>query len=81
VGVVRVPVIPEGCRLRHEWGPGLVEIAWEPCDCPPALAARGGHMAVRCLARFGEGRCPGEWLAPLHRPVREGLLGHHRPVR
>jgi len=76
---VRLPAIPEQCRLHHPWGPGLVEISWELCDCPPAQASRGGHITIRCLAPFGQGQCPEEWTAPLHKPVPEGLLGHRRP--
>jgi hypothetical protein len=74
-----LPVLPEQCRLHHPWGPGLVDLSWEPCDCPPALAARGGHITVRCRAEFGHGRCPEEWMAPLHKPVLNEPLGHHRP--
>src|ERR1022692_4671965 len=59
---VRLPVIPDQCRMHHPWGPGLVTIGWEPCECAPAQAARGGHIAVRCL----QPRCEEEWLAPRH---------------
>ena len=72
---VRLPVIPEQCRMHHPWGPGLVTIGWEPCECAPAQAARGGHIAVRCL----QPRCEEEWLAPLHHRTNPDPLGHHRP--
>ncbi len=41
---------PAECRLHHLWRPGAVTITWEPCDCPAARAARGGHLEVRCNA-------------------------------
>src|SRR5258708_22936961 len=59
---VCLPVIPEQCRLRHRWGPGLVSISWDECDCPNAEAARGGHITVRC----GHPRCLEIWQAPRH---------------
>jgi len=48
---VSLPLIPEQCRSRHPWAPGLVTINWEPCDCPPALKARGGHIVVDDLLK------------------------------
>jgi hypothetical protein len=58
-----------------------VRITWEPCDCPPAQAARGGHITIRCLAAFGidHGQCLEEWKAPSHQHVNKEPLGHHRP--
>jgi hypothetical protein len=54
---------PAECRLHHPWRAGTVTVTWEPCDCPPARAARGGHLTVRCdIPRCGE-----TWLMPLHR--------------
>jgi hypothetical protein len=44
---VRLPVIPERCRLNHPWGPGLVTIEWLECECPAAEFARGGHITAR----------------------------------
>lgn len=76
---VRLPVIPDQCRLRHPWGPGLVQITWESCDCPPAQTARGGHITVRCLASFADGRCPEEWKAPRHKELNRDPIGKHRP--
>jgi hypothetical protein len=76
---VRLPVIPEQCRLGHPWGPGLVDMSWEPCDCPAAETGRGGHITIRCLASFGDGQCPEEWNAPSHQRVNKEPLGHHRP--
>jgi hypothetical protein len=70
-----LPPIPEQCRARHPWGPGLVTIDWEPCDCPPARKARGGHLTVRC----GQAGCEETWLAPLHKREDMKILGHHRP--
>ena len=52
------------CQLHHPWRPGTVTITWEPCDCPPAQAARGGHIKVSCNAP----RCGETWWSPLHRP-------------
>jgi len=72
---VSLPLIPEQCRSRHPWAPGLVTIDWEPCDCPPALKARGGHIVVRC----GKPGCPETWLAPLHKRDDMKIMGHHRP--
>jgi len=48
-GVTAVPW-PAECRLHHPWGPGVVTITWEPCDCPAARAARGAYLKVRCNA-------------------------------
>ena len=82
VSRVRLSVIPEQCRLGHPWGPGLVSMSWEPCDCPAAEPARGGHITVRCLAEFGligDRRCPEEWLAPRHQHVNRDPIGYHRP--
>jgi hypothetical protein len=76
---VRLPVIPEQCRLHHDWGPGLVDITWETCDCPSAQAGRGGHITFRCRARFADGRCEETWTTPLHKHVNRDPLGHRRP--
>jgi hypothetical protein len=65
--------IPLQCRLHHPWRPGTVTITWDPCECEPAQAARGGHVKVTC----GSPRCTEVWCAPLHRPI--GVIGHHRP--
>jgi hypothetical protein len=65
--------IPLQCRLHHPWRPGTVTITWDPCECEPAQAARGGHVKVTC----GSPRCSEVWSAPLHRPI--GVIGHHRP--
>jgi len=62
---------PAECRLHHPWQPGTVTLTWEPCDCPAARAARGGHVKVRCNAE----RCEETWWSPLHKPERV-LLGH-----
>jgi len=81
-GVVqlRSPIIPEQCRLGHAWRPGTAQMSWEACDCYPAQDARGGHVVVRCLADYGGGRCPEEWMAPRHTGDHlKGPLGHHRP--
>jgi hypothetical protein len=63
---------PLECRLHHPWRPDTVTVAWEPCDCPPARAARNGHLTVRC----NYPRCQEEWMMPLHRP--ELTLGKHK---
>jgi len=63
---LRSPIIPEQCRLGHAWRPGTAQMSWEACDCYPAQDARGGHVVVRCLADYGGGRCPEEWMAPRH---------------
>jgi hypothetical protein len=57
--------------MHHSWLPGTVVITWEPCDCPPARRARGGHLKVRC----GTAGCEETWWSPLHRPERR-LIGH-----
>lgn len=45
----------------HPWGPGLVIVAWHPCDCPGALAEVGtGHQVVRC----GTAECTSAWFRP-----------------
>jgi hypothetical protein len=79
VAQVRLPVIPEECRIHHPWDPGLLWIDWEPFDCPPAQAARGGHIVVRCLGQIVIGQCLEKWMAPMHQHVPKDLLGHHRP--
>ncbi len=56
---------PAECRLHHPWKPGTVTITWEPCDCPPARAARDGHVKVKCNAP----RCEETWWSPLQ-PAR-----------
>jgi hypothetical protein len=52
---VRLPgwwCYPERCQNGHEWGPGLITVAWVLCDCPPAQALReragpgGAHGGV-----------------------------------
>ena len=48
-----------------------VTVTWEPCDCPAAQAARGGHVKVRCNTPG----CVETWWSPLHRP-EPLLLGH-----
>lgn len=66
--------------MHHDWGPGLVDITWEPCDCPPAQAGgRGGHITIRCRARLAGDRCEETWTTPLHKHVNRDPLGHHRP--
>jgi hypothetical protein len=52
-------------RSHHPWRPDTVTVTWEPCDCPSAKAARGGHVTVRCQNR----KCPETWLMPLHKPA------------
>jgi len=74
--VSRVPW-PAECRLHHPWLPGTVTITWEPCDCPPARAARDGHLMVSCNAP----RCQETWCSPLHRPVRMRLGHRDDPYR
>jgi hypothetical protein len=70
------PGFPEECRSHHPWRPGTVIITWEPCDCPAAQAARGGHIKVACDVPT----CAEVWLAPRHEPVSlPRILGHHRP--
>jgi hypothetical protein len=68
--------LPLECRAHHPWRPGTVTITWEPCGCPPARAARGGHLKVACDE-------PGRsevWWSPRHRPFDlPRILGHHRP--
>lgn len=54
---------PAECRAHHPWRPGTVTITWEPCDCPAAREARGGHVKVKCNAP----RCEETWWALLHR--------------
>jgi len=59
---------PQRCSNGHEWGPGLITVSWVPCDCPPAVAARGGyfgaaHLAVYCDAEPG---CQSVWYRPRH---------------
>lgn len=43
----------------------------EPCDCPAAMASRGGHFKVTCK----HPRCQETWWYPLCNPPRR-LLGH-----
>jgi hypothetical protein len=69
------PGFPVACRARHPWLPGTVAITWEPCDCPAARQARGGHLKVAC----GEPGCTEVWWSPRHRPDTPRILGHHRP--
>jgi hypothetical protein len=45
--VVSIPW-PAECRPHHPWRPETATVTWEPCDCPAARAARGGHITVRC---------------------------------
>jgi hypothetical protein len=72
------PGFPEECRSHHPWKPGTVAITWEPCDCPAAQAARGGHVEVAC----GMHGCREVWQKPKHAPVRlPKLIGHERPYR
>jgi hypothetical protein len=72
------PGFPEQCRSRHPWRPGTVTVSWEPCDCPAAQAARGGHIEVACDAPG----CQELWQKPRHEPFRlPRILGHHRPGR
>jgi hypothetical protein len=67
---------PLECRAHHPWRPGTVTISWEPCGCPPAQAARGGHLKVAC----GEPGCTEVWWRPRHRLLdMPKILGHHRP--
>jgi hypothetical protein len=66
---VRLPAwwcYPERCSNGHEWGPGRVIVSWMPCDCPPAVADRGGvsgagHQVVYCNAAEG---CRSVWYSP-----------------
>jgi hypothetical protein len=67
---------PERCQNGHEWGPGLITVAWVLCDCPPAQAAReragggpAGHMAVFCNAAPG---CRSVWYRPRWRAELTG---------
>lgn len=53
------------CRSHHPWRPDTVIVSWEPCGCPPAMRARGGHLVVQCL---GTG-CPERWTLPLCKPA------------
>ena len=80
---VRLPAIPEQCRMHHPWGPGTVAIEWRACDCPAAACkGRGGHITVTCLFLASNGiRCSEEWVAPMHQRVPAAPLGHHRPAR
>jgi hypothetical protein len=57
------PFFPEKCRSNHPWRPGTVTIYWEPCDCPAAQSARGGHIVVQCQVAG----CYERWMRPLHR--------------
>lgn len=57
---------PMECRNHHPWGPRTVTVSWEPCDCPAARRARGGHIKVVCNAPG----CPEIWLRPKHEPVQ-----------
>jgi hypothetical protein len=66
---VRLPVIPDQCRMGHAWRPGTVELLWLPCGCSKAKARRGGHITIRCLAGLSGGRCAEEWISPLHDEV------------
>jgi hypothetical protein len=53
-----------------------VNLSWEPCDCPAAKAARGGHIKVYC----GTPGCQEIWWKPRHEPFRmPRILGHDRP--
>ncbi|HEY2075583.1 MAG TPA: hypothetical protein VGH53_04535 [Streptosporangiaceae bacterium] len=56
---------PKHCHHGHEWGPGLVAVGWQPCDCPEAKADNLGHLYVRCRA---DG-CPAIWYRPRHQPA------------
>jgi hypothetical protein len=67
--------LPLACRARHPWLPGTVTITWEPCSCPPAQTARGGHLKVAC----DEPGCTELWWSPRHRSGMPRILGHHRP--
>jgi len=70
------PGFPDECRNHHPWEPGAVVIDWRPCDCPAAIAARGGHIEVTC----GTPSCTEVWQRPRHEPFRlPKILGHHRP--
>jgi hypothetical protein len=70
------PDFPEECRSHHPWRPGTVNLSWEPCDCPAAKAARGGHIKVYC----GTPGCQEIWWKPRHEPFRmPRILGHDRP--
>jgi hypothetical protein len=37
-------------------------VDWNPCDCPAARNARGGHLLVRCRVTG----CYDTWMRPLH---------------
>lgn len=57
---------PTKCEAGHEWAPGLVVVAWHPCDCPRAIAQPGrGHLVVRC----GTPGCTSAWFKPRCGPV------------
>jgi len=55
---------PEQCEAGHVWAPGLVIVAWHPCDCAVAVAAPGGngHQVARCAAKG----CSSVWYRPRH---------------
>jgi hypothetical protein len=64
--VVDVDVFyPERCANGHEWSPGLIMVAWQPCECGPAAAEREhgpGHLVVHCQAPG----CRSAWYQPRH---------------
>jgi hypothetical protein len=58
---------PERCEHGHEWGPGLVLVSFERCNCAPVRTAypdgRGrGHLTVACGTRG----CRSTWYTPPH---------------
>jgi hypothetical protein len=62
---------PERCQNGHEWGPGRIIVAWQPCECAPAQAEREhgpGHLVVHCQAP----ECRSAWYQPRHDPQTDG---------
>jgi hypothetical protein len=56
---------PPACEHGHPWAPERIIVAWEPCECPPAVAAREhgpGHLVVH---RQAPG-CRSAWYKPRH---------------
>jgi len=64
------PFFPEECRSHHPWRPGTVVICWDPCDCPAARNARGGHITVQCR------KCLERRMRPLHQYTLELPSGY-----
>lgn len=67
---------PTARRAGHRWAPGLVVVAWHPCDCPGAMTQPGrGHAVVRC----GTPGCTSALFKPRHGPERENRLTRPPP--